>query len=430
MLERAREYSPQSAVVMAEDKLLLDARERQSSDSRQHERLARLEALEQKLIDQARANEVKEAQASLTELRANLPADDPFTVKAAPEAIARSYLRLAASAARDGRFENAVTLVDHAGEFAPGPELPATRERYVRYAALDHRIAADALTDSGAIRVALDELARVDKEGAALLQQRLKRVLATRNRAASVAPAANPTADPLPGTTGVADSPTTEAASGQSAGRSPAVPGVACTPAMAGHGRRKQGVCFDGFDGGRGPDMVVIPAPVGGRPLAMGRTQVSNGDYSLYCLRSGHCSRTAGLPSYPVTAISFADALAYVEWLSQVTGASYRLPADAEWMYAIRAQGGKAYRSPANCVSEIDDNRVRSSTLHAILSGTPNNWGLYNYTGNAQEWVRTGNTVAVRGGAYIDNAAQCRTNRPHSGSADPITGFRVLREMK
>jgi formylglycine-generating enzyme required for sulfatase activity len=199
---------------------------------------------------------------------------------------------------------------------------------------------------------------------------------------------------------------------------------------MAGHGRRKQGVCFDGFDGGRGPDLVVIPAPVGGRAFAMGRTEVSNGDYSLYCLRSGHCSRTAGLPTYPVSAISLADALAYVEWLSQVTGASYRLPADAEWMYAIRAQSGKAYRSPANCVSEIDDNRVRSSTLHAILSGTPNNWGLYNYTGNAQEWVRTGNSVAVRGGAYTDNAVPCRTSRPHSGSADPITGFRVLREMK
>jgi formylglycine-generating enzyme required for sulfatase activity len=208
------------------------------------------------------------------------------------------------------------------------------------------------------------------------------------------------------------------------------VPGVACTAALAGHGRRKQGVCFDGFDGGRGPDMVVIPAPVGARAFAIGRTEVSNGDYSLYCLRSGHCSRTAGLPTYPVTAISLADALAYVEWLSQATGASYRLPADAEWMYAIRAQGGKSYRAPANCVSEVDDNRVRSSTLHAILSGTSNNWGLYNYTGNAQEWVRTGNSVAVRGGAYTDNGAHCRTSRQHSGSADPITGFRVLREIK
>jgi hypothetical protein len=244
----------------------------------------------------------------------------------------------------------------------------------------------------------------------------------------------------IAGATEIADSAlagaTTDAPSGQSIGLSrgveaaPAGPGVACTAGMAGHGRRKPGVCFDGFEGGRGPDLVVIPAPVGERAFALGRTEVSNGDYSLYCLRSGHCSRAAGLPTYPVTAISIADALAYVDWLSQVTGASYRLPADAEWMFAIRAQGGKAYRSPANCVSESDDNRVRSSTLHAILSGTPNNWGLYNYTGNAQEWVRTGNSVAVRGGAYTNNAGPCRTSRPHSGIADPVTGFRVLREMK
>ncbi|MDB6087538.1 MAG: hypothetical protein JWN85_322 [Gammaproteobacteria bacterium] len=450
MLERARGYAPQSVGVTTEDKLLAEARERQSSEVRLHERLAQLEALKQKLIDQAQANEVTEAQASLTELRANLPADDAFMTQAAPEALARSYLRLAASAARDGRFENAVTLVDHAAEVAPGlAELAAARERYVRYAAFDQRIAAHALTDSRAIRAALEELAKLDKEGATLLKQRLGRALANRGRPAPVTPApvtpaTNPGADlPAAGTTAASDSPLAlerdaaeSAAAGQPVGppraveAAPLIPGVACKAGLAGLGRRKQGICFDGFAGGRGPDMVVIVAPLGGRAFAMGRTEVSNADYSLYCLRSGRCSRTAGLPTYPVTAISLADAQAYVEWLSQVTGASYRLPADAEWMYAIRAQHGKAYRSPANCVSEFDDNRVRSSTLHAILSGTPNNWGLYNYTGNAQEWVRAGSSVAVRGGAYVDNASQCRTSRPHSGSADPITGFRLLRELK
>jgi formylglycine-generating enzyme required for sulfatase activity len=70
--------------------------------------------------------------------------------------------------------------------------------------------------------------------------------------------------------------------------------------------------------------------------------------------------------------------------------------------------------------------------LDAVLSGTPNSWGLYNYAGNAQEWVRTGGSVAAKGGAYTDNMSQCSpaTSRPHSGGADAITGFRVLREIK
>jgi formylglycine-generating enzyme required for sulfatase activity len=203
---------------------------------------------------------------------------------------------------------------------------------------------------------------------------------------------------------------------------------------LAGYGRRKQAVCYDTFDGGgRGPDLVVIPA--GGAitaPFAMGRTEISNADYSTYCTRTSRCTGPTANPDNPVTGISLEDARNYLAWLSQVTGVKYRLPTDAEWTYAVNAQGGATDHGSINCSVEIGGKKVRGVALEAVQSGKSNGWGLYNYLGNAQEWVVSGDAVAARGGAYTDQVSACTPEaaRPQSGSADPVTGLRVVRELQ
>jgi serine/threonine protein kinase len=210
-------------------------------------------------------------------------------------------------------------------------------------------------------------------------------------------------------------------------------PEIACSDRLAGYGKRKQAVCYDTFDGGgRGPDLVVIPA--GGlvaKPYALGRTEVSNADYAAYCSRTAHCTPPTGQPEYPVTGISIEDARAYTAWLSQVTGVTYRLPTDGEWTYAVVAQGGNTDVNSVNCLVEIGGKKVRGVELEPVQSGSPNSWGMYNTLGNAQEWVISGASALVQGGAFSDNMSSCTpdSKHPHANSGDGVTGLRVLREL-
>jgi formylglycine-generating enzyme required for sulfatase activity len=178
---------------------------------------------------------------------------------------------------------------------------------------------------------------------------------------------------------------------------------------------------------------VVIPA--GGTisaPYAIGRTELSNADYATYCTRTGRCEWPAANPDNPVTGISLDDARKYLAWLSQVTGVKYRLPTNEEWTHAVQADGRAADTGSVNCSIEIGGKKIRGVALEVVQSGKANGWGLYNYLGNAQEWVASGDAVLARGGAYTDNVSACTpdASRSQAGSADPATGLRVVRELQ
>lgn len=206
-----------------------------------------------------------------------------------------------------------------------------------------------------------------------------------------------------------------------------------CEGKLAGHGKRKKGTCFYFVSGNqRGPLMVVVPA--GGafsKPFAIGKFEITVSDYNRYCRLSGKCQAVTGQEAaLPVTGISLEQAQAYLGWLSERTGQKYRLPSAEEWTYAATAAGDQP-KKDYNCRVEQGGQLLKGQGTMGVNTGKANGWGLYNYVGNVQEWVSNGSGVVARGGAFEDTFSKCDISleKPHDGSADTATGFRVLLEL-
>jgi formylglycine-generating enzyme required for sulfatase activity len=91
----------------------------------------------------------------------------------------------------------------------------------------------------------------------------------------------------------------------------------------------------------------------------------------------------------PVVYISWNDAKAYCDWLSSVTHEIYRLPKEAEWEYS--AKGGnksKGYRySGSDSINKVGWCGNNSGfCLHTIGQKASNELGIFDMTGNVQEW--------------------------------------------
>ena len=178
--------------------------------------------------------------------------------------------------------------------------------------------------------------------------------------------------------------------------------------------------------------------------------------------------------TYPAINIKQFAALMYCRWLYKKTGIFYRLPSEAEWEYAARAGTTTTYPF-GNDASQLGayawyQENSKDSLHHGGLK-KPNDWGLYDMLGNAQEWVLDQyqedfySTIAddaadpvripqvkhpgvVRGGSYLGTAADLRVANRIPSELDwaksdpqvpkskwwntdaPFVGFRIVRPLK
>ena len=136
-------------------------------------------------------------------------------------------------------------------------------------------------------------------------------------------------------------------------------------------------------------------------PLVIMRHQVSVEDYSR-CVADGACAATAeaGLDGYPVTGVSYQDAIAYADWLSTQTAQVWTLPTDAEWAYAaaeryvdettsVEDVGNPALRWLAEYREEAARSRTADPLPHPQGHFGANSNGLMDLSGNVWEWTDT-----------------------------------------
>lgn len=103
---------------------------------------------------------------------------------------------------------------------------------------------------------------------------------------------------------------------------------------------------------------------------------------------------TGNLARFPVTEVSWFDAMEYAIWLSNKTGNIFRLPTEEEWEYAARAGAGfgtqyswgnRQAAGLANC----RDCAAADTAEGAVATGQfpPNAFGLHDMHGNVAEWT-------------------------------------------
>ena len=95
------------------------------------------------------------------------------------------------------------------------------------------------------------------------------------------------------------------------------------------------------------------------------------------------------IPDAPVVGISWHDAVAYCEWLSEQIGSHFRLPTEAEREYAAR--GGLEGADWPEPTDAWPDDPARAEVAaaehpHVPLDACRNGFGLYCMADNVHEW--------------------------------------------
>ncbi|MEM7771668.1 MAG: formylglycine-generating enzyme family protein [Cyanobacteria bacterium P01_A01_bin.37] len=150
----------------------------------------------------------------------------------------------------------------------------------------------------------------------------------------------------------------------------------------------------------------------------------------------------------PVEQVNWYDAVEFCERLSRETRRAYRLPTEAEWEYACRAETSTAYHFGI-IINKKLANYKAGSTVPVNQLNIANAFGLSEMHGNIQEWCQdywhdsyTGAPTdgsawltpdksemrILRGGSWINNQKNCRSAsrnklNPHRHNN---SGFRVV----
>ncbi|MCF7973800.1 MAG: SUMF1/EgtB/PvdO family nonheme iron enzyme [Phycisphaerae bacterium] len=176
------------------------------------------------------------------------------------------------------------------------------------------------------------------------------------------------------------------------------------------------------------------------RPFWMGVTEITNRQYQAFDPKHDtryldETGKDHAVPGYianhadqPVSRVSWQEAMAFCEWLSQKCGRKVTLPTEAQWEWAARSGSGEQFfygdkdtdfsrwanladasrrrtqtswdggsrihvrrEYPADSVYPLRDDRFTDKwfIVDYVRQYEPSPWGLYDMVGNVSEWTRS-----------------------------------------
>jgi formylglycine-generating enzyme required for sulfatase activity len=137
----------------------------------------------------------------------------------------------------------------------------------------------------------------------------------------------------------------------------------------------------------------------------LARTPVTNGQYAVFVHSTGHKPppywSDGELPGtrhrFPVTCVSWYDALAFCEWLAGEMGRPYRLPSEAEWekgasweVTALREPAKRRFPwgdgfEAGRCNTK--ESGIGDTTPVGMYAAGASPYGLLDMAGNVYEWT-------------------------------------------
>jgi formylglycine-generating enzyme required for sulfatase activity len=239
------------------------------------------------------------------------------------------------------------------------------------------------------------------------------------------------------------------------------------------------GVGTDGL-----PDILWLPVEAGEFPMgsnaasdekpihpvdldafAIAKYPITNSQYACFVAATGrkppkHWGGTTPpdeLRTHPVVRVSWEDAAAFCDWLSERCGARIRLPTEAEWEKAARGTDGRTYpwgteSDKIQTLCNMDETGIGGTSPVGMFPAGESPYEVADMAGNVWEWVNdwydkdyysvspganpqgpeTGKRRVLRGGSwygYVFSVRSARRVNGYPGRWIVDGGFRCVRSL-
>jgi formylglycine-generating enzyme required for sulfatase activity len=134
------------------------------------------------------------------------------------------------------------------------------------------------------------------------------------------------------------------------------------------------------------------------REFSISETEVTNAQYAEFVKETGHPSPAGwkggefpkGTGDFPVTNVSFQDAVEFCKWLEKKIGLPVRLPTEAEWEKAARGNTENKYPWGNEWKNEAANSEETGGKVAAVKSFALNRspFGVFDMAGNVWEWTQ------------------------------------------